>query len=268
MTEWHASDYSRHSSLQQAMAEEQLGVLTLEGTERILDVGCGDGKITAQIAARVPHGVVVGVDPSRDMIAFASSNFPPSGQRNLRFEVADVCRLPYQNEFDLVISFNALHWVPQQGVALDAIRRALNARGRALLRLVSKGPRKCLEDIIEEVRQRARWAEYFSGFQRPYVHFTAEEYRALAEQRAFRVLELNVKDKAWDFKTREAFVAFSRATFVEWTRHLPESEWQFFITEVLDHYQSVAANRPHEANTFKFYQMEVVVMQASQSIEL
>ena len=80
--------------------------------------------------------------------------------------------------------------------------------------------------------------------------------------------QLNVKDKAWDFKTREAFVAFSRATFVEWTRHLPESEWQFFITEILDHYQSVAANRPHEANTFKFYQMEVVVMQASQSIEL
>src|SRR5947209_2588520 len=56
MTEWHASDYHQQSSLQQAMAEEQLGQLTLEGNERILDVGCGDGKITAQIAARVPRG--------------------------------------------------------------------------------------------------------------------------------------------------------------------------------------------------------------------
>src|SRR5687767_4829281 len=60
MTEWRASDYHRHSSLQQAMAEEQLGRLTLEGGERILDVGCGDGKVTADIAARVSAGSVVG----------------------------------------------------------------------------------------------------------------------------------------------------------------------------------------------------------------
>jgi trans-aconitate 2-methyltransferase len=73
MTEWNAESYSRQSSLQQAMAEEQLSSLTLEGSERILDVGCGDGKITAAIAARVPRGSVLGVDPSRDMIAFASS---------------------------------------------------------------------------------------------------------------------------------------------------------------------------------------------------
>src|SRR5687768_18104489 len=99
MTEWHASDYSRLSGLQQAMAEEQLGRLTLEGSERILDVGCGDGKITAEIAARVPCGSVVGVDPSRDMVAFAASRFGTSADHpNLRFEVADARRLPYGTE--------------------------------------------------------------------------------------------------------------------------------------------------------------------------
>ena len=68
----------------------------------------------------------------------------------------------------------------------------------------------------------------------------------MAEQCGFRVVRLRVEDKAWDFKTREAFAAFARATFVEWTRRLPESEWQAFITEVLDHYQSVAADSPQE----------------------
>jgi cyclopropane fatty-acyl-phospholipid synthase-like methyltransferase len=48
---WHASDYFRQSGLQQATAEEQLGQLTLQGGERVLDVGCGDGTITAEIAA-------------------------------------------------------------------------------------------------------------------------------------------------------------------------------------------------------------------------
>ena len=90
MAEWNASEYNRQSSLQAALAEEQLGRLTLEGSERVLDVGCGDGKITAEIAARVPRGSVLGVDPSENMIAFAARHFGPATHPNLRFEVADV----------------------------------------------------------------------------------------------------------------------------------------------------------------------------------
>jgi ubiquinone/menaquinone biosynthesis C-methylase UbiE len=54
--EWNASDYARQSSVQEAMAEEQRALLDLEGWEQILDVGCGDGKITAKIVERVPPG--------------------------------------------------------------------------------------------------------------------------------------------------------------------------------------------------------------------
>ena len=105
MTEWQADDYSRQSSLQQAMADELLAKWTLRGDERALDVGCGDGKITAQIADRLPQGAVLGVDPSRDMIAFASARFGAPVHSNLRFEVGDARRLPYRREFDLVVSF-------------------------------------------------------------------------------------------------------------------------------------------------------------------
>jgi trans-aconitate methyltransferase len=262
MTEWNARDYSRQSSLQQALAEEHLALLTLAGTERILDVGCGDGKITAAIAERVPGGSVLGVDPSRDMIAFASSHFGPTVRPNLRFEVADSRALPYKEEFDLVVSFNALHWVREQDAALRSIRATLKSEGQALLLFVPQGPRECLEDVIEEIRQRPRWAGYFSGFQCPYAHFTPSEYQALAEHNGLRVLRIRTEDGAWDFKTREAFVAFCRATFVEWTRRLPESEWGAFIADVLDRYQSVAADGPAEANTFKFYQMEVALTPA------
>lgn len=131
-----------------------------------------------------------------------------------------------------------------------------------MLRLVPEGRRKSLEDVIEDVRQRARWAGYFPDFQRPYAHFTPEEYRALAEHAGFRVLQLRVQDHAWDFKAREGFSAFGRATFVEWTRCLPGSERQAFIAEVLDLYYTVAAESPQELNTFKFYQMEVVLASA------
>ena len=72
MTEWDATEYSRRSALQEAMAGEVLALLDLKGSERALDVGCGDGKITGQIASRASKGSVVGVDPSRDMIGFAA----------------------------------------------------------------------------------------------------------------------------------------------------------------------------------------------------
>jgi trans-aconitate 2-methyltransferase len=55
MTEWDAAGYARRSGLQAAMANEVLALLELDGSERILDVGCGDGRITAEIAARVPQ---------------------------------------------------------------------------------------------------------------------------------------------------------------------------------------------------------------------
>jgi trans-aconitate 2-methyltransferase len=138
MTEWNAAEYSRRSGLQQAMAEEVLTLLDVEGSERVLDVGCGDGKITAAIAARVPRGAVVGVDASQDMIAFASTHFGPTMRPNLRFQVADARFLPFRNEFNRVVSFNALHWIPEQDEALRSIRAAMTPDGQALLRLVPK----------------------------------------------------------------------------------------------------------------------------------
>src|SRR3989449_11630697 len=113
MTEWNAAEYSRRSSLQEAMAQEVLALLDLNGSERILDVGCGDGKITAEIASRAPRGSVGGVDPSRDMITFAQRHFGPATRPNLRFEVADARCLPFQDEFDFVSYFNALPWIPE-----------------------------------------------------------------------------------------------------------------------------------------------------------
>jgi trans-aconitate 2-methyltransferase len=259
MTEWHASDYFEQSSLQWAMAQEQLGSLTVHGSERVLDVGCGDGKITAAIAARVPAGSVIGVDPSRDMIAFAMSHFGPPEYANLSFAVADARQLPYQNEFDLVVSFNALHWVPEQERALCSIRATMKPAARALLRFVPAGPRKSLEDVIEDVRREPRWAGSFAGFEMPYLHLSAPEYQALAEKCGFQVVRINVLDKAWDFKTREGFAGFSRATFVAWTQRLPQSEWEAFIADVLERYRAVATDNAAEDNTFKFYQMEVTL---------
>ena len=260
MTEWDAAGYSRRSGLQEAMAEEVLALLDLKGSERVLDIGCGDGRITAQIAARVPRGSAVGVDSSHDMIAFASSHFAPDLHPNLRFEVADARNLPFREQFDLVVSFNALHWLPDQDAPLRSIRNALAPAGLAQLRLVPKGERKSLENVLEETRLSPRWADYFKTFHDPYLHLTPAQYAAVAERNGLHVSRIHTEAKTWDFKSRPEFFAFGSVTFVEWTRLLPDSEKPAFINDVLDRYQLVAADKPGEENTFKFYQMDITLI--------
>ena len=149
MSEWNADEYHRISALQKAMADERLASLTLKGSERILDIGCGDGKITAAVARRVPHGSVLGIDASREMIAFASSNFL---QDNLHFENVDVRALTRRDEFDLILSFNALHWVVDQAAALRTIHTALKPTGRAILQFIPDRGGTTIEDMFEDVR--------------------------------------------------------------------------------------------------------------------
>ena len=262
MTEWNAAGYEHVAGLQQAMAAEALSLLDLKGTECVLDLGCGTGKITAEIASRVPQGNVVGVDSSAEMIAFATKQF--GARPNLRFETNDIRCLPFREEFDLVVSFNALHWIREQEKALHSIREAMKRDGLAQLRLVPDGKRKSLETVIEETRLSSGWARYFRQFHDPYLHLTLVQYRELAEANGLHVRSINTRDKAWDFKTRSAFTAFGQVTFVEWTKFLPEVEKLAFINDVLDRYQLEVASESGEENTFKFYQMDVTLSRAPQ----
>lgn len=258
MTEWNAQAYNRLSSLQDTMGAEVLSLLQLKGNERILDVGCGNGKTTAAIASRVPQGSVLGADASADMVAFANEHWT-ADHPNLQFAVADARHLPFKDEFDLVVSFNALHWIPDPALPLQGIRRALKPDGKAQLRMVAKGERRCIEDVIEETRKLPRWAGYFNSFRDPFMRLTPEQYAALAKEQGFRVLSVQLSDKAWDFGSRDAFLARMQVTMIEWVQRLPEAERTAFIKEALDLYETIAATAPGEENYFRFYQMDIAL---------
>ena len=101
MADWDGTEYRKVSDLQQWLAYRALDGLNLDGVGSLLDVGCGDGRITAEIARRIVAADVVGLDPSPRMISIA-----PAGG-NLTFELGDVCSMTYQSRFDAVVSFNA-----------------------------------------------------------------------------------------------------------------------------------------------------------------
>src|SRR6266849_649646 len=124
--EWHALEYDEVSSLQKWLADRSLAQLTLRGDDRVLDVGWGDGKITAEIAERLPTGSILGVDRSHDMIDYARQHTP---RANLDFTVCDAREMAFPAEFDLVVSFNTFHWVHEQEAVLRALHDSLKAGG-------------------------------------------------------------------------------------------------------------------------------------------
>lgn len=259
MTEWDAAAYAKMSGLQKAMAAQVLPLLDLRGDERVLDVGCGEGKVTALIASRLPRGEVLGVDPSHDMIAFASSHFG-SGRSNLRFALADARALGFVDAFDLVVSFNALHWIPGQKPALRSIRAALKRGGHAQLRMVTAGARRSLESVVEEVRQSPRWREWFTGFSDPYLRLTPPQYVHVAERCGLRASVVRTRDEAWDFGTRAAFFTFSEIGLVAWTQCLPATARAAFVDDALDHYRAITGDSAGAETTFRFYQTDFTLV--------
>ena len=86
---WAAKDYAKNSQNQYQWAKELIPKLKLKGNETLLDIGCGDGKITAELAKCLPNGRTVGIDSSAQMIKLAQNTFPSKDQTNLSFQVMD-----------------------------------------------------------------------------------------------------------------------------------------------------------------------------------
>jgi len=143
---WNAELYQSSHSFVWQYGRDLLALLAAKPGERILDVGCGTGQLTDEIAQSGAE--VVGIDSSPAMVATARRNFP---QR--RFEVADLTALNFVSEFDAVVSNAALHWVRDQQAAIASIARALKRRGRFVFEMGGHGN---LDNLLHAVYRSMR----------------------------------------------------------------------------------------------------------------
>jgi trans-aconitate 2-methyltransferase len=120
---WDAELYQSSHSYVWNYGRDLVNLLDAKSGERVLDVGCGTGQLTAEVARCGAEAL--GVDASPEMIATARKNFP-----HIRFQVADATALPFAGEFDAAMSNAALHWIRDQPAALASIARGLKPGGR------------------------------------------------------------------------------------------------------------------------------------------
>ncbi len=98
----------------------------------VLDVGCGPGTLTAEIARRVAPAPVVGMDVNPEMLAAAEQASPPGEAPNLVYHAGDIRRSEWADEFDLVNASRVLQWIADGHVALAAMARAARPGGRVV----------------------------------------------------------------------------------------------------------------------------------------
>ncbi|MBN1999123.1 methyltransferase domain-containing protein [candidate division KSB1 bacterium] len=233
---WDAKDYQKHSQAQLGWAQELIEKLNLEGFENILDLGCGDGKITAEIARHVPDGTVLGIDNSLSMINLSKKYYPIKKYRNLAFRLMDVTNLSFLEEFDVIFSNAALHWVKDHRPVLEGVYKALKPGGRILIQMGGRGNAGDIISSLDKIIQRMEWDEYLKDFEFPYGFYDTDEYTRLLQKTGFKIkrVELLSKDMVQD--GRDGLAGWIRTTWLPYTDRVPEGERDKFIDELTADY--------------------------------
>lgn len=236
MYRWNPEEYERSSSAQYEWALSALSELRIIGDERILDIGCGDGKITAHISKLVPDGSVLGIDISPDMISFARLRHSSDLFRNLRFEQGDALDLRFQEEFDIVVSFACLHWIRDHLSVLKGICRSLVPSGRMLVQCGGRGNAAQLLGITSEVIMEERFAPYFKGFEFPYFFYTPEDYERWIPAAGLHIVSLRLMPKDMVHMGGEALEGFIRSTWHPYLHRVPVELHPALVKEIAGRY--------------------------------
>jgi SAM-dependent methyltransferase len=175
---WNPEAYARHARFVSDLGAAVLELLEPKSGERVLDLGCGDGVLTAKLVAA--GCIVVALDSSQEQARTAR-------KRGLDTIVADGELLPFDQYFDAVFSNAVLHWIRNSNAVLASVYRALKSGGRFVAELGGAGN---VETIRAAMGQALLRRGMDPAAHDPWMFPGAEEYSRLLEIHGFRVRKI------------------------------------------------------------------------------
>jgi trans-aconitate 2-methyltransferase len=189
--DWDAATYDRVSDVQLGWALEQLERLPLRGDEVVLDAGCGSGRVTVELAERLPRGRVYGVDVAPSMVEHARAAVG-SGATIL---CQDLVELDLPESVDAVFSNATFHWIHDHDTLFAALARALRPGGRLVAQCGGRGNIDAFRRVADEVAEERRFAPYFERWQRPWNYAGPEETAERLERAGFTAVRTWLQPK-------------------------------------------------------------------------
>ncbi|MGI9481881.1 MAG: class I SAM-dependent methyltransferase [Hyphomicrobiales bacterium] len=177
---WAADDYDQNARFVSDLAGGVFSWLAPQPGETILDIGCGDGAVTEQIAATGAR--VTGIDSSEHMLAAAKD-------RGLDVHFLDAHALEFDSEFDAVFSNAALHWMLNPDAVIKGVHRALKPGGRFVAEFGGHGN---VAAIITAMRAVEKQRGGDAAITSPWYFPTPDEYREKLEAHGFHVRQIGL----------------------------------------------------------------------------
>jgi trans-aconitate methyltransferase len=168
---WNAAQYDSAGAFVPRLGADLLELLAPQAGERVLDLGCGTGDLTAELQARGAR--VIGIDASSEMVNGARSKHP-----GVDFRLGDGQALGFESELDAVFSNAALHWMPRADDVATGVRRALVPGGRFVAEL---GGAACVQTVRQAVRAALQELGIEGHGAPPWFFPTVPQYARLLE---------------------------------------------------------------------------------------
>jgi len=256
---WDAKEYKNNSQSQFMSAQNALKRIHFDPKYHVLDVGCGDGKITSSIADAVKDGKVIGIDTAPAMIDFAKKQF--TEKKNLSFKQMNVENIAWRQKFDVVVSFSAMQWVLQQGQALKGIFNALKKDGQFLLSM-PRGYPSALAKALEDVMKDEKWEQFFKDFELGQKFYSSQQYTALLKDVGFSKTLVHEVAAFDQFENQTAFSNFVR----QWLPHLsriPAEKKDEFMQDLMARYLNYLPPQSDGSVWFQKYTLEAWAFKSS-----
>ncbi|MEZ5291945.1 MAG: methyltransferase domain-containing protein [Vicinamibacterales bacterium] len=206
--EWNADAYHRVSSPQTTWGEKVLARLALAGDERAIDAGCGSGRLTASLAARLPNGHVLAIDRSANMLAVARTNLRPVFGRRVSYVRAALPLVPVQGWADVVFSTATFHWIDDHAALFAHLFAALAPGGR-LHAQCGGGPNLArAHALAEDVMQRPAFAPFFTGWTGVWRFASAEDTSDRLRAAGFQDVRTDLEEAPTTLATADDYRAF------------------------------------------------------------
>jgi len=244
---WNATDYHQHSSAQFKWAKELIDSMTLQGNETLLDLGCGDGKITSLLAQKLSNGIVIGGDPDNNMLHTATSLFPPTQFTNLTFEKVNASKLTDTNKFDIIFSNSALHWIKDHQPVLNGIYRALKPQGKLYFRCGGKGTLDGFQPMLNEMLTNTKWTSFFTDFELPWGFFDDTTYTQWLIQNQLTPISVKLVPSKMVHDNQKGLEGWIRTTWHPYLNRIPTPLKDDFVTELTNRY--LTQNPPNSKGT-------------------
>ncbi len=161
---WNAKLYRENSiKLQKNTALELIRRISskIKDDDYILDIGCGDGKITVEIAQYVSNGFIEAIDLSDSMIALAQSEYQDT--TNIKFSIMNAENLSFDKEFDWIMSFFCIQWVRNKEKTFKKIAELLLPTGKMALIMANRN--QYILKARRKLFSEQKWFQYFRSYE-------------------------------------------------------------------------------------------------------